>query len=105
MTVAKREAYDAWKALLIDGLHDNKTKAIKKGELKDLKQDPGKRVRDFQTRIDDMYRIVYEAGPATSNDANVALVRDDMMKEILLAGLRRKIATLNWNRVEADTTQ
>ncbi|EFX67573.1 hypothetical protein DAPPUDRAFT_261451 [Daphnia pulex] len=51
-----------------------------------------------------MYRIAYGAGPATSNDANVVLVRDDMKKEILLAGLRREIATLVWNRVEADAT-
>jgi hypothetical protein len=35
------------KALLIAGLHDNTTKAIKKGELKDSKQEPGERVRDF----------------------------------------------------------
>jgi hypothetical protein len=97
--------YADWKTLLIAGLHDNTTKAIlKKGELKDLKQEPGERVRDFQTRIDDMYRIAYGAGPANSNDANVVLVRDDMKKEILLAGLRREIATLVWNRVEADST-
>ncbi|EFX65036.1 hypothetical protein DAPPUDRAFT_265319 [Daphnia pulex] len=51
-----------------------------------------------------MYRIAYGAEPATSNDANVVLVRDDMKKEILLAGLRREIATLVWNRVEADKT-
>jgi hypothetical protein len=63
------------KALLIAGLHDNTTKAIKKGELKDSKQEPGERVRDFQTRIDDMYRIAYGAGPATSNDPNVVCPR------------------------------
>jgi hypothetical protein len=51
-----------------------------------------------------MYRIAYGAGPANSNDANVVLVRDDMKKEILLAGLRREIATLVWNRVQADAT-
>jgi hypothetical protein len=104
LTAAQRANYDDWKALLINGLHDNTTKAIKKGELKDLKQEPGERVRDFQTRIDDMYRIAYGAGPASSNDANVVLVRDDMKKEILLSGLRREIATLVWNRVEADAT-
>ncbi|EFX62475.1 hypothetical protein DAPPUDRAFT_120189 [Daphnia pulex] len=104
LTAQQRDVYAAWKALLIAGLHDNTTKAIKKGELKDLKQEPGERVRDFQTRIDDMYRIAYGAGPVTSNDANVVLVRDDMKKEILLAGLRREIATLVWNRVEADKT-
>ncbi len=51
-----------------------------------------------------MYRIAYGAGPATSNDANVVLVRDDMKKEILLAGLRKEIATLVWNRVGAEAT-
>jgi hypothetical protein len=104
LTAQQRDVYADWKALLIAGLHDNKTKAIKKGELKDLKQEPGEKVRDFQTRKDDMYRIAYGAGPATSNDAKVVLVRDDMKKEILLAGLRREIATLVWNRVEADAT-
>ncbi len=89
--------YADWKALLIAGLHNNTTKAIKKGDLKDLKQEPGERVRDFQTRIDDIYRIAYGAGPATSNDANEVLVRDDMKKEILLAGLCREIASLVWN--------
>jgi hypothetical protein len=104
LTAQQRDVYADWKALLIAGLHDNTTKAIKKGELKDLQQEPGERVRDFQTRIDDMYRIAYGAGPANSNDANVVLVRDDMKKEILLAGLRREIATLVWNRVQADAT-
>ncbi len=102
MTAQQRDVYADRKALLKAGLHDNTTKAIKKGELKDSKQEPGERVRDFQTRIDDMYRIAYGAGPATSNDPNVVLVQDDMKKEILLAGLRREIATLVWNRVEAD---
>jgi len=104
LTAQQRDVYADWKALLIAGLHDNTAKAIKKGELKDLKQEPGERVRDFQTRIDDMYRIAYGAGPANSNDPNVVLVRDDMKKEILLAGLRKEIATLVWNRVEADAT-
>jgi hypothetical protein len=44
LTPAQRADYDAWKALMIDGLHDNTTKAIKKGELNDLKQEPGERV-------------------------------------------------------------
>jgi hypothetical protein len=104
LTAQQRDEYAASKALLIAGLHDNTTKVIKSGELKDLKQEPGKRVRDFQARIDDMYRIAYGAGPATSNDANVVLVRDDMKKEILLAGLGKEIATIVWNRVETDAT-
>ena len=37
------------------GLNDNTLKGIKKGKIKDLKQDLTERVRDFQKRIDDMY--------------------------------------------------
>jgi hypothetical protein len=51
-----------------------------------------------------MYRLAYGAGPATSNDPNVVLVRDDSKKEVLLQGLRKEISTLVWNRVDADAT-
>ena len=75
---------------------------MKKGELKDLNQEPTERVRDFQKRIDDMYRLAYGVGPATSNDANVVLVRDDTKKGVLLQGLRKEIATLVWNRLDPE---
>ncbi len=77
---------------------------MKKGELKDLKQEPTERVRDFQKRIDDMYRLAYGVGSATSNDANVVLVRDDTKKGVLLQGLRKEIATLVWNRLDPEAT-
>ncbi len=77
LDAAQRQDYNDWKDLLLQGLHDNTLTAMKKGELKDLKQEPAERVRDFQKRIDDMYRLAYGASPATSNDANVVLVRDD----------------------------
>ena len=77
---------------------------MKKGELKDLRKEPTERVRDFEKRIDDMYRLAYGAGPATSNGANVALIRDDTKKEVLLQGLRKDIAALVWNHVDPDAT-
>jgi hypothetical protein len=49
-----------------------------------------------------MYRLAYGVGPATSNDANVVLVREDTKKGVLLQGLRKEIATLVWNRVDPD---
>ena len=104
LTPAQRDVYDDWKDLLLQGLHDNTLTAMKKGELKDLKQEPAERVRDFQKRIDDMYRLAYGVGPATSNDANVVLVRDDTKKGVLLQGLRKEIATLVWNRVDPEAT-
>ncbi len=61
-------------------------------------------MRDFQKRIDDMYKLAYGEGPATSNDANVILVRNDTKKEVLLQGLRKEIATIVWNRLDANAT-
>ena len=46
------------KDLLLQGLNDNILKAMKKGELKDLKQEPTERVRDFQKRINDMCNVL-----------------------------------------------
>ena len=37
---AQRQVYNDWKDMLLQGLNDNTLKAIKKGELKDLKQEP-----------------------------------------------------------------
>jgi hypothetical protein len=61
-------------------------------------------VRDFQKRKDDMYKLACGEGPATSNDANVILVRNNTKKEVLLQGLRKEIATLVWNRLDANAT-
>ncbi len=51
--------YAVWKHLVLQGLSDDTIKAIKKCELKELKQDPTERVRDFQKRIDDMYSLYH----------------------------------------------
>ena len=104
LDAAQRLVYNDWKDLLLQGINNNTLKAVKKGELKDLKQELTERVRDFQKRIDDMYRLAYGAGPATSNDPNVVLVRDDSKKEVLLQGLRKEISTLVWNCVDVDAT-
>ena len=51
-----------------------------------------------------MYRLAYGEGQATSNDANVVLVCNNSKKEMLLQGLRKEIATLVWNRLDANAT-
>ena len=104
LTDVQRQTYAVWKPLVLQGLSDDTIKAVKKCELKELQQDPTERVRDFQKRIDDMYKLAYGEGPATSNDANVILVRNDTKKEVLLQGLRKEIATLVWNRLDANAT-
>jgi hypothetical protein len=104
LTDVQRQTYAVWKPLVIQGLSDDTIKAVKKCELKELQQDPTERVRDFQKRIDDMYKLAYGEGPATSNDANVILVRNDTKKEVLLQGLRKEIAALVWNRLDANAT-
>jgi hypothetical protein len=104
LTDVQRQTYAVWKPLVLLGLSDDTIKAVKKCELKKLQQDPTEHVRDFQKRIDDMYKLAYGEGPATSNDANVILVRNDTKKEVLLQGLRKEIATLVWNRLDANAT-
>jgi hypothetical protein len=89
LTDVQRQTYAVWKPLVLLGLSDDTIKAVKKCELKKLQQDPTEHVRDFQKRIDDMYKLAYGEGPATSNDANVILVRNDTKKEVLLQGLRK----------------
>ena len=54
LDAAQHLVYNDRKDLILQGLNDNPLKAVKKGELKDLKQEPTERVRDFQKRIDDM---------------------------------------------------
>ena len=62
--IAEREARLAdWmhRKSLLQGLNDSILKAVKKGELKDVKQEATERVHEFQKRIHDMYRVAYGA--------------------------------------------
>jgi hypothetical protein len=54
LTKVQKADYQIWKTSILEGLADNTTKARKKEQLKDLKQEDAERVRDFRIRIDDL---------------------------------------------------
>ncbi len=102
LTPAQKVDYQTWKNEITTGLQDTTAKAIRKEQLKYLKQLPNERVRDFQIRIDDNYKIAYGVGPATSTNANVTTLRNDVKKDVLLKGLKPEIATMVWSRIHPD---
>jgi hypothetical protein len=59
LTQVQEANYQIWKTSILEGLVDNTTKARKKEQLKDLKQEDAERVRDFRIRIDDYYKIAF----------------------------------------------
>jgi hypothetical protein len=98
LTQAQKANYQIWKANILEGLADNTTKARKKEQLKDLKQEDAERVRDFKIRIDDYYQIAFGMDAATSANATVVALRDEAKKDVLLNGLKSAISDLVWNR-------
>lgn len=98
LTAAEKATYQIWKTNILNGLADNTTKARKKEQLKDLKQEDTERVRDFKIRIDDYYKIAFGIGAATSANATVVALRDEAKKDVLLNGLKPAISDLVWNR-------
>ena len=104
LTPAQKVDYPTWKQEIINGLQDTTAKAIRKEQLKHLKQLPNERVRDFKIRIDDNYKIAYGFGAATSNDPHVEALRDDIKKDVLLKGLKPEVSTLVWSRIHPDET-
>jgi hypothetical protein len=104
LTAAEKATYALWKQAILDGLADNTKKARKKEQLKTLKQEETERVRDFNTRIDDTYRIAYGVNAATSRHADVVVLRDETKKDVLLNGLKTQIADLVWNRPYINDT-
>jgi hypothetical protein len=98
LTQAQKANYQIWKTSILEGLADNTTKARKKEQLKDLKQEDAERVRDFRIRIDDYYKIAFGVNAATSADATVTTLRDEAKKDVLLNGLKPAISDLVWNR-------
>jgi hypothetical protein len=98
LTPAQKTTYQICKTNILDGLADNPTKARKKEQLKDLKQEDVERVRDFRIRIDDYYKIAFGVNAATSANATVTALRDEAKKDVLLNGLKPAISDLVWNR-------
>ena len=98
LTQVQKANYQIWKTNILEGLADNTTKARKKEQLKDLKQEDAERVRDFRIRIDDYYKIAFGENAATSANATVTSLRDEAKKDVLLNGLKPAISDLIWNR-------
>jgi hypothetical protein len=98
LTKVQKADYQIWKTSILEGLADNTTKARKKEQLKDLKQEDAERVRDFRIRIDDYNKIAIGVNATTSADATVTTLRDEAKKDVLLNGLKPAISDLVWNR-------
>jgi hypothetical protein len=100
LTPAQKATYQLWKINMLEGLADNTTKARKKEQHKDLKQEDAERVRDFRIRIDDYYKIAFGVNAATSAVATVTTLRDEAKKDVLLNGLKPAISDLVCNRAK-----
>jgi hypothetical protein len=83
LTPAQKVNYQTWKNNIQDGLADNTTKARKKEKPKTLKQEDTERVRDFNIRIDDYYKIAYGENAATSLNITVVALRNETKKGCL----------------------
>ena len=104
LTPAQKVTYPLWKTNILEGLAGKTTKARKKEQLKDLKQEDAERVRDFRIRIDDYYKIAFGVNAATSANATVTTLRDEAKKDVLLNGLKPAISDLVWNRANIHNT-
>ena len=93
-----------WKTAFITGFADETTKNRWKHDLENLKQDPNERVRDFVSRINNLYLQVHGPGPANNQQADVTTLREDTKKKIFLNGVRRDIYSNIWSRVDPATT-
>lgn len=102
MRANQKNDYAVWKAIITNGLQDSTTKAIKKQQLKHLTQKSDERVRDFQRRLEDNYKIAYGATAARSVEPTVVQMRDELKKEIFLKGLRKDIQTAVYSRINTE---
>lgn len=96
--------FPAWRTAFITGFADETTKNRWKHDLENLKQDPNERVRDFVSRINNLYLQVHGPGPANNQQADVTALREDTKKKIFLNGVRRDVYSNIWSRVDPATT-
>ena len=95
----KKDTLEHWIAAMKEAFHDNAAKALRKTQLKQIKQQESERVRDLKKRIDDTYRLAYGDAVADSRDAQVTILREEIKKEVLLNGIKPNIANMIWGRL------
>ena len=103
LTAQQTDTFDHWVTAVTNGFQDSTFKALRKAQLKHLKQKHNERIRDFRKRIDDTYRVAYGEAVANSADAQVTMLRNEIKKEILLNGVRPEIAAVIWGRLRPNS--
>jgi hypothetical protein len=74
-----------------------------KGTTERNRQTTKVRVRDFKTRIDDLYKLAYGRDAAANQDAAVVRLRDSL-KKVFLRGIQLNIRKILWSNLEMDDT-
>ena len=102
LTVPQKATFPAWEAAIVNGFQDNAVKMLRKAQLKQLRQNPNERIRDFKKRIDDIYKVAYGDAVTNSLAPEVISLRNEIKKEILLNGVRPEIASIIWGRLRPN---
>jgi hypothetical protein len=87
-----------------EGFNDASIQNMRKAQLSKIEQTTKERVRDFKTRIDDLYKSAYGRDAAASQDAAVVRLRGSLKKEVFLRGIRLNIRKILWSKLEMDDT-
>jgi hypothetical protein len=104
LTVNQKATYIAWVQAMDEGFNDASIQNMRKAQLSKIEQTTKERVRDFKTRIDDLYKSAYGRDAAASQDAAVVRLRGSLKKEVFLRGIRLNIRKILWSKLEMDDT-
>lgn len=104
LTQQQRDTFQHWETAMVTEFQDSAVRSLRKAQLKHLKQKHSERIRDFKKRIDDTYKTAYGDAVANSRDREVALLRNEIKKEVFLNGIRPQIATIIWSRLIPNAT-
>jgi hypothetical protein len=87
-----------------EGFNDASIQNMRKEQLSKIEQKTKERVRDFKTRIDNLYKSAYGRDAAASQNPAVVRLRDSLKKEVFLRGIRLNIRKILWSKLEIDDT-
>ncbi len=80
LTVIRKATYIAWVQAMDEGFNDASIQNMRKAQLSKIEQTTKERIRDFKTRIDDLYKSAYGHDAAASQDPAVVRLRDSLKK-------------------------
>ncbi len=75
---------------------------ILKNELSEIKQKANERVRDFRARLEKLFVKAYNEKLFRSTNEDMALIRNDILKNAFEGGLKSELLPGYENRVPAD---